>query len=64
MNRTFSVNTLAHFWTLKAFLPEMIKQKKGHIVMFMYHIYESSMLTHLLDQRVVCRWYGWNGSYE
>ena len=53
------MNTLAHFWTLKAFLPEMIKQKKGHIVMFMYHIYESSMLTHLLDQRVVCRWYGW-----
>jgi len=29
---TFGVNTLAHFWTLKAFLPEMIKQKSGHIV--------------------------------
>ncbi len=31
-SRTFSVNTLAHFWTLKAFLPEMIKQNNGHIV--------------------------------
>lgn len=30
--RTMSVNTLAHFWTLKAFLPEMIKQKTGHVV--------------------------------
>jgi len=30
--RTFDVNTLAHFWTLKAFLPEMIKNKSGHIV--------------------------------
>ncbi|KAI0638346.1 retinal short-chain dehydrogenase/reductase [Trametes polyzona] len=32
IKQTFSVNTLAHFWTLKAFLPEMIKQKSGHIV--------------------------------
>ncbi|TCD67550.1 hypothetical protein EIP91_012247 [Steccherinum ochraceum] len=32
IQQTFSVNTLAHFWTLKAFLPEMIKQKTGHIV--------------------------------
>ncbi|KAH8094873.1 retinal short-chain dehydrogenase/reductase [Cristinia sonorae] len=32
IQQTFSVNTLAHFWTLKAFLPEMIKQKSGHIV--------------------------------
>lgn len=31
-HRTFSVNTLASFWTLKAFLPGMIKEKKGHIV--------------------------------
>jgi NADP-dependent 3-hydroxy acid dehydrogenase YdfG len=30
--RTFDVNTLAHFWTLKAFLPEMIREKTGHIV--------------------------------
>jgi len=30
--RTFGVNTLAHFWTLKAFLPGMIKNKTGHIV--------------------------------
>jgi len=32
VNQTFGVNTLAHFWTLKAFLPGMIEAKKGHIV--------------------------------
>jgi len=32
IQQTFSVNTLAQFWTLKAFLPGMIEQKKGHIV--------------------------------
>jgi len=32
VKQTFEVNTLAHFWILKAFLPEMIKQKTGHIV--------------------------------
>lgn len=32
VRQTFDVNVLAHFWTLKAFLPEMIKQKVGHIV--------------------------------
>lgn len=30
--RTFDVNVLSQFWTIKAFLPEMIKQKTGHIV--------------------------------
>ncbi|KAJ6490334.1 retinal short-chain dehydrogenase/reductase [Mycena vitilis] len=32
IQQTFGVNTLAHFWTLKAFLPGMIAKKKGHIV--------------------------------
>jgi len=32
IRQTFDVNTLAHFWTLKVFLPEMIKNKSGHIV--------------------------------
>jgi len=32
VEQTFGVNTLAHFWTLKAFLPGMIKKKSGHIV--------------------------------
>ncbi|KAF8663416.1 hypothetical protein AX16_000988 [Volvariella volvacea WC 439] len=32
VNQTFGVNTLGHFWTLKAFLPEMIKQGHGHII--------------------------------
>ena len=29
---TFEINTLAHFWTVKSFLPAMLKQNKGHIV--------------------------------
>jgi NAD(P)-dependent dehydrogenase (short-subunit alcohol dehydrogenase family) len=32
INQTFGVNTLAHFWILKAFLPSLLKQKQGHIV--------------------------------
>ncbi|KAF8138370.1 retinal short-chain dehydrogenase reductase [Boletus edulis] len=30
--QTFGVNTFAHFWTLKAFLPKMIEKNSGHIV--------------------------------
>ena len=30
--RTMGVNTIAHFWTLKIFLPEMKKRNKGHVV--------------------------------
>ncbi|KAI6130321.1 retinal short-chain dehydrogenase/reductase [Pisolithus croceorrhizus] len=30
--QTFGVNTMAHFWTLKVFLPKMIERKSGHIV--------------------------------
>ncbi|CAK5275369.1 unnamed protein product [Mycena citricolor] len=33
LKQTFDVNTLAHFWTLKAFLPAMIAAGKGHIAM-------------------------------
>ena len=32
MQKTMDVNTTAHFWTIKAFLPEMIKNDSGHIV--------------------------------
>ncbi|KAK7093609.1 short-chain dehydrogenase/reductase 3-like [Littorina saxatilis] len=32
IERTFDVNTLAHMWTLKAFLPDMLKNNRGHIV--------------------------------
>jgi all-trans-retinol dehydrogenase (NAD+) len=30
--RTFDVNSLALFWTTRAFLPEMLKRNSGHIV--------------------------------
>lgn len=32
IKQTFEINTLAHFWTLKAFLPAMLKNKSGHII--------------------------------
>lgn len=30
--KTFDVNVLAHFWILKAFLPDMMEKNHGHIV--------------------------------
>ena len=32
LERTVGVNLLAHFWTVKAFLPDMVKTNSGHIV--------------------------------
>jgi all-trans-retinol dehydrogenase (NAD+) len=32
IERTFAVNTLAHFWTVRAFLPAMLAKGAGHIV--------------------------------
>ncbi|KAK7060386.1 hypothetical protein VNI00_001151 [Paramarasmius palmivorus] len=32
LQQTFGVNTLSHYYTIKAFLPEMIKKNSGHIV--------------------------------
>lgn len=32
MELTMKVNTIAHFWTVKAFLPAMLEQNHGHIV--------------------------------
>ncbi|KAL8589160.1 hypothetical protein ACOMHN_052498 [Nucella lapillus] len=32
IEKTMAVNTHAHFWTVKAFLPAMIAQNKGHVV--------------------------------
>lgn len=32
VERTFQVNTMAHIWTIRHFLPAMIKNKRGHIV--------------------------------
>jgi len=32
VNQTFQTNVLAHFWTLKEFLPYMLEINAGHIV--------------------------------
>ncbi|WP_304226013.1 SDR family oxidoreductase [Gracilinema caldarium] len=32
IEKTMAVNTMAHFWTLKAVLPDMIARNEGHIV--------------------------------
>lgn len=32
IEQTMAVNTMAHFWTLKAFLPDMVRRDSGHIV--------------------------------
>ncbi|XP_046855607.1 epidermal retinol dehydrogenase 2-like isoform X1 [Xenia sp. Carnegie-2017] len=32
IEKTFEVNTLAHYWTTKAFLPAMFEKNSGHIV--------------------------------
>jgi short-subunit dehydrogenase len=32
INNLFGVNIISHYWTLQAFLPNMIKNKKGHVV--------------------------------
>jgi all-trans-retinol dehydrogenase (NAD+) len=32
IQRTFEVNTMSHFWALKAFLPGMIERNSGHVV--------------------------------
>jgi len=30
--KTFEVNAISHFWTIKAFLPDMLEQRRGHVV--------------------------------
>ena len=32
MKKSLEVNTLAHLWTIREFMPDMIKANKGHIV--------------------------------
>ncbi|KAK5175778.1 uncharacterized protein LTR77_000918 [Saxophila tyrrhenica] len=32
IHRLFDVNIISHYWTLQAFLPDMIKNRKGHVV--------------------------------
>ncbi|XP_010769014.1 epidermal retinol dehydrogenase 2-like, partial [Notothenia coriiceps] len=32
IEKTMEVNTMAHFWTYKAFLPAMIANNHGHLV--------------------------------
>ncbi|KAK5641610.1 hypothetical protein RI129_010157 [Pyrocoelia pectoralis] len=32
VEKTFQVNVISHYWTIKAFLGDMLKRRKGHIV--------------------------------
>merc|ERR1712179_101414 len=32
ITKTFEVNVFAHFWTIKAFLPDMLERRQGHVV--------------------------------
>jgi len=32
IRRTFEVNILSHFWTVKEFLPAMVKNDHGHVI--------------------------------
>ncbi|KAL1410165.1 hypothetical protein Q8F55_004170 [Vanrija albida] len=32
VRKSFDVNTLAHYWTIQAFLPEMLQRRHGHVV--------------------------------
>lgn len=32
IERTVAVNLMAHFWTMKAFLPDMVAKRAGHVV--------------------------------
>lgn len=32
IERTIRINTLAHFWTIRSFLPSMLERNEGHIV--------------------------------
>lgn len=32
IRKTFEVNTISHLWTIREFMPDMIANKKGHIV--------------------------------
>lgn len=50
IERIFRINILAHFWTVRAFLPEMIKQQHGHIV----EIASMGGLTGLMKQVDYC----------
>lgn len=32
IEKTFQVNAISHFWTARAFLPDMLKRNRGHVV--------------------------------
>lgn len=50
ITRTFGVNTMAHFWLLKAFLPGLLKAGTGHIVT--PRLYLSSTLVRLTHLQI------------
>jgi all-trans-retinol dehydrogenase (NAD+) len=50
---TYGVNILSHYWTAKAFLPEMIKQKRGHIVTGKIKILKCSISIFMLSFHII-----------
>ena len=46
ITRTFAVNTISHFWTVRAFLPDMIAARQGHVVTI------ASLAGHLVSARL------------
>jgi NAD(P)-dependent dehydrogenase (short-subunit alcohol dehydrogenase family) len=36
IRKIFEVNTISHWWTVKEFLPAMIKKNRGHVVTMAY----------------------------
>jgi len=57
IRKTFDVNVIAHFWTVQAFLPQMLKNKEGHIVTICSTAGKSGV-SHLVDycaSKYACR---------
>jgi len=54
IEQTYKVNILAHFWTLREFLPSMMKRNRGHIVTT-----ASVLGKHFDDQVTYFHWWNW-----
>jgi all-trans-retinol dehydrogenase (NAD+) len=48
IEKTFRVNTLAHFWTVKAVLPSMLERNEGLIVTMASMVHNPSSIFNLM----------------